>query len=162
MEFLSKSAASTKKIGKDFAKKIIAAESAAEQRKTALILALTGDLGGGKTTFLQGFAKGIGVKEKILSPTFVIFRKFPLLGSRRRKKNAFRHLYHFDCYRVRSAGEILSLDFGRIIADPSNIVVIEWADKVKGAIPELSVKIKFIFIGQNSRRIIIGNNACKK
>ncbi|MDP2910138.1 MAG: tRNA (adenosine(37)-N6)-threonylcarbamoyltransferase complex ATPase subunit type 1 TsaE, partial [bacterium] len=72
---IAKSAEETQKIAKNFARKIL---KETKGRKEALVFALRGDLGGGKTTFLQGFAKGLGVKEKITSPTFNIFKKFVL------------------------------------------------------------------------------------
>ena len=62
----------TQKLGEKFAKEILKLPL----QKTAVVLGLKGNLGGGKTTFLQGFAKGLGVGKKILSPTFVIMKKF--------------------------------------------------------------------------------------
>jgi len=64
----------TKKLGKIVAKKILKIK----RKRKAQVLGLEGDLGGGKTTFLQGFAKGLGIKEKILSPTFILMRKFQI------------------------------------------------------------------------------------
>ena len=64
----------TQKFGENFAKEILKLQP----QKQAIVLALHGNLGGGKTTFLQGFAKGLGIKEKILSPTFVIMKRFDI------------------------------------------------------------------------------------
>ena len=77
-EYLSKSSSQTKKLGESLAKKFLKEK----KQKGAKILGLEGDLGGGKTTFLQGFAKGLGLKEKILSPTFIIMRKFKIQNSK--------------------------------------------------------------------------------
>ena len=72
MEFITNNPCQTKKLGEKFAERILKEKL----KKRAFVIGLKGDLGGGKTTFLQGFAKGLGIKEKILSPTFIILRKF--------------------------------------------------------------------------------------
>ncbi len=97
----------------------------------ALILSLEGDLGGGKTTFLQGFAKGLGIKEKILSPTFVIMRKSKI----KNQKSKFNNFYHIDCYRIQKPKEILDLGWKEIIKNPRNIVAVEWAEKISKILP---------------------------
>ena len=73
-KYLSNNSFQTKKIGRDLAKKVLASRL----KEQAQVLSLEGELGGGKTTFLQGFAKGLGIKTKILSPSFVIMRSFEL------------------------------------------------------------------------------------
>lgn len=109
--------------------------------KKAVVLALIGNLGGGKTTFLQGFAKGLGIKEKINSPTFVIMKRFG-------------NFYHFDCYRIQKAKDILDLGFKEIISNPKNIVAIEWADKIKSLLPKDRIMIHFGLAGKNKRKIV--------
>ena len=105
-----------------------------------------GDLGGGKTTFLQGFARGLGIKERVLSPTFVLMRKFPI------PKRSFIHI---DCYRIKKAGELLDLGFKELISDHRNIVAIEWSDRIKRIMPKSSLLIKFEFIDKATRKIVI-------
>ena len=131
----------TQKLGEDLAKKVLRLP----QDGGATVLSLRGNLGGGKTTFLQGFAIGLGIKEKILSPTFVIMKKF--------KFGKNRNFYHFDCYRFDKAEDILELGFKEIISDPKNIVAIEWPEKVKKVLPKDFLKIKFKFIDKNKREI---------
>ena len=75
MRYLAYSTGQTRKIGEVFAKNI---EKTVLPENKALIIGLKGALGGGKTTFLQGFAKGLKIKERVLSPTFVIMRKFKI------------------------------------------------------------------------------------
>ncbi len=140
-KYLTTSPAQTKKLGEKLAEEILKKRL----KKTAFVIGLRGELGGGKTTFLQGFAKGLGIKEKILSPTFVIMKKF---------KASKGEFYHFDCYRVSKAKELLDLGFKEIISNPENIVVIEWADRIKKIMPEDSVWIKFDFIDEKTRKII--------
>jgi len=130
----------TKKLGEKFAKEILEKKP----KKTAFVVGLEGELGGGKTTFLQGFAKGLGIKEKILSPTFVIMKKF----------NDF---YHIDCYRIEKPKELLDLGFKKITSNPKNIIVIEWADRIRKIMPKHTLWIKFDFINEKRRRITFRN-----
>lgn len=120
-------------------------------RKNAVVVALVGELGSGKTTFAQDFAKAIGVKEKIKSPTFIIFRK-----SKIQPATSFKYFYHFDAYRIRDEKEILNLGWKEIINNPENIVLVEWADKIKKILPKNSVKINFKHKRKDKRAIIIG------
>ena len=105
-KYITKSFKETQKLGENFAKEIFNLP----QKNGAVVLALQGNLGGGKTTFLQGFAKGLGIKEKVLSPTFVILKKFRIANSN------FENFYHIDCYRLNKDKEILELDFKKIIS----------------------------------------------
>jgi tRNA threonylcarbamoyladenosine biosynthesis protein TsaE len=142
-EIITENYKQTQRIGQDLAKKIIKNKLP----KKATILALKGNLGSGKTTFLQGFAKGLDIKEKILSPTFVIMKKFKIT------KNKFNYFYHFDCYRFDNSKEIFDLGFKKIINDPKNIISIEWPDKIKKVLPKKIFIIEFKFIEENKREI---------
>jgi tRNA threonylcarbamoyladenosine biosynthesis protein TsaE len=145
--FLTRNEKGTEKLGEKIGKKILKEKL----DKTAKILALEGDLGGGKTTFLKGFAKGLGIKEKILSPTFILIKKFNI----KHRTSNFKHFYHIDCYRIEKAKEILNLGFKEIIKDPKNIVAIEWADKIKKILPKKVLKIKFKILEKKEREILI-------
>ena len=141
---ISKSPAQTKKLGK-----VLARDFLKKKSKKARVLALIGELGGGKTTFLQGLAEGLGAKSRILSPTFVIMRRSKIRNSR------FRDFYHIDCYRIRGTKEILSLGFKKIISNPRNIVAIEWADNIKKALPRGLMTLKLDFIDEKTRKITL-------
>ena len=119
--------------------------------ESAVVLSLKGNLGSGKTTFIQGFAKGLGVKEKILSPTFVIMKRFSI-----QDKN-WKNFYHIDCYRINKPEEILELGFKDIIADPKNIVAIEWPEKISKFLPKKTIYIEFKNIGESARDIRLGD-----
>lgn len=147
--FKTKGEKETKKIAINLAGEILKKK----ERKAAVILALEGDLGGGKTTFLQGFAKGLGIKEKILSPTFLIMKRFEITGGG--NKNGFKNFFHFDCYRTTSQKDIIDLGWEKIISFPENIIAVEWAEMIKKIIPKSAIKIKFDFIGKNKRKIFI-------
>ena len=135
---LSKNPGQTKKLGEILAKEILKEK----KQKKAFILGLKGDLGGGKTTFLQGFARGLGIKEKITSPTFIIMKKFS-------------NFYHFDCYRIQKPEELLNLGFKEIISDPQNIVAIEWAERVRKILPKEVLILTFEFINKRTREIVL-------
>jgi len=133
----------TKKIGEILAKEILSSPL----KNSAFTIGLEGDLGGGKTTFLQGFAKGLGIKERVLSPTFVLMKKF--------STSKFRNFYHIDCYRIKNKKEIMNLGFQKIISNPKNIVAIEWVDRIEKIIPQNTIWIIFKFIDKNKREIVI-------
>ncbi len=138
----------TKKIAEDFAKNILKRGFC----KKALVLALIGDLGSGKTTFLQGFAKGLRIKEKILSPSFVILKRFQVSSFK------FQDFYHFDCYRIQKPKEILDLGFKEIVSGPKNIVAIEWADRLSRVLPKNTITLSFDFLDKKTRKITISEN----
>jgi len=145
IEHITNSALETKKIGREIANKVLKRQNAAK----AQVLALEGDLGGGKTTLLQGFAKGLGIRQKILSPTFVILKKFKINHKR------FKFFYHIDCYRIKKTKEILELGFKKIVDDSKNIVVVEWSGRIKRILPQHTVFISFEVYNKNKRKIKI-------
>jgi tRNA threonylcarbamoyladenosine biosynthesis protein TsaE len=154
-KYLTKNPSQTKNLGK-----ILAEEALKTQPKgKALVIGLEGDLGGGKTTFLQGFAKGLGIKEKILSPTFIIMKKYELRSTKKQRNlHNFRlqtsYFYHIDCYRVKRPKEILDLGFKEIISNPKNIVAIEWSDRIRKILPKDALILKFEFINKTTREIV--------
>jgi tRNA threonylcarbamoyladenosine biosynthesis protein TsaE len=139
-KIVSVSTQQTQALAGQLAKKILADMPG----RGALVLALTGDLGSGKTTFTQGLAKGLGVKGRITSPTFVVMKRF-------------KNFYHFDCYRLQKPEEILELGWQEIIANPQNIVAIEWPEKIKKFLPKHLLQLNFAFLDQKKRRIVINN-----
>lgn len=136
----------TKNIAKTLAETVLE-----EQRgKGATVIALAGELGSGKTTFAQGFAKGLGVKERILSPTFILMKEFAI------RHPFFRAFYHIDCYRLDNpAQEFLRLGFKEIIANPRNVVAVEWADRIKKILPRDTLWIQFEHGDNNKRSIAV-------
>lgn len=149
MQVISFSAQQTKKLAAELAKKILARASRKQQ---ALVVALVGDLGAGKTIFVQGFAKALGIKHRIVSPTFLIMRNYQLRISN------YRRLWHVDAYRLHDAKEILPLDFKDILKDRHNILVIEWAEKIKPLLPKDAVWVRFKHGRRESERILIISN----
>ena len=114
----------------------------------ALVISLEGNLGGGKTTFLQGLANELGVK-KILSPTFVLLREYSLKGQ------SFRRFYHFDWYRLDDPQQVEVLGWSEKLADQQNIIAVEWGDKFPSLLPPSAIKIKFKLVQAKERELII-------
>ena len=145
LEIITDSASETQKAGEILAQEITKSKL---ENKKALVIGLEGELGSGKTTFVQGLAKGLKIKERITSPTFVILKKFDL-----RPATHFQNFYHIDCYRFTSADQLIDLGFREIMNQPENLIVIEWAERVKKILPKNSLWIAFKHLGQDKRRI---------
>lgn len=133
-EFITKNENQTRKIARLLAQEVL-------KSKKGIAIGLIGELGAGKTTFIQAFAKGLGIRNKITSPSFVILKKY-------------KNLYHIDCYRIKSYKDILTLDFQEIISN-NNIVIIEWAERIKRILPKNTIWIRFKIISNKERRIKI-------
>ena len=146
-KFISNNPSQTERIGKKIAQFFLSQKS----EKIPNVIILKGDLGGGKTTFLKGFAKGLGIKEKILSPTFVLIKKFDI----KNQTSNFKHFYHLDCYRIKKEKEILNLGFREMIKDHKNLVAIEWAERIEKILPKNVFEIIFKILGKRKREILI-------
>lgn len=112
------------------------------------VFTLQGELGAGKTTFAQGFAAGLGVKEKVLSPTFVIMKSYGIPSSK-------KTFYHIDCYRLKSEADLLALGWEEIATNPGNIILLEWPERVFGILPAAKTSVVFESMGKEQREIII-------
>lgn len=104
----------------------------------AILFALQGDLGAGKTHFVKGLAKELGIREEIISPTYTLVKEY-LINS---KKNA---LYHIDTWRMEAGERLIDLGFEQIIK-PGNIIAIEWLEKVKSEIDLQKDKITIVWV----------------
>ncbi len=135
----------------DFAKKF------ARTLKGGEVIGLIGELGAGKTVFARGLAAGLGLKQKITSPTFVLMRVYPVesrkagISSKTKlfngvnpvKRGTIKNFVHIDAYRIKTAGDLEAIGAQEYLADPESIVLIEWADRVKKLWPRKSTKIFF-------------------
>jgi len=139
--FISSSSAETKKFAERLARRLVRAKS---PRRHALVVALSGDLGSGKTTFVQGFFRGLGIKKRVTSPTFIIMRRSNIPHQTPR----FRNAYHVDAYRVRKSKELSQLGFKEILKNPENIVLIEWAERVR---PLLHRRAQFVVLSHEKK-----------
>ncbi len=118
----------------------------------ATVITLTGELGSGKTSFTQGFAEGLGIKERVTSPTFAIQKKYKLSSSGR---SDFEHLIHIDAYRIKDPKEILDLGWEEMVANPKNIIIVEWAEQIKEILPKNRVQINFEHTKDKKRKITV-------
>ena len=109
----------------------------------ASVLALHGDLGAGKTTFMQHFAKDLGVEEVVTSPTFVVMKKYEL------PTGDFKQLVHIDAYRIEELSEMGPLGFGGLLNDQDLIICIEWAENISDLLPEETVHINIEIVGDD-------------
>ena len=145
MEILSKNLNQTLEMAEQFVKKLLKYKD--NSRKMAQVVALYGDLGSGKTSFVQGCAKTIGISNTIISPTFVIERIYKISA------DSFTHFIHIDCYRIEDEKEIENLGWNEIINNPKNIIFSEWASKIEKILPKNTIKIYFEFESENTRKI---------
>jgi tRNA threonylcarbamoyladenosine biosynthesis protein TsaE len=129
MEFISRSAEQTRRLGMRLGGLI----------KSGDILCLEGDLGSGKTTLVQGVASGWGSLDGVSSPTFVLV-------------NVYRHPDGGVLYRLKDGREAEELDLDAMFE--TGAVIIEWADRIKAALPEESLWIKFSFVGDDQRDLV--------
>ncbi len=124
--------------------------------KHAGVLALYGDLGSGKTTFVQELAGVLGISEVVTSPTFVIMKTYKI-QNKQRPPNAHGSMYklffHIDCYRLESDAELANLGWRDILAEPTNLIAVEWADKVERLLPPEALRVRFKFIDDRTREI---------
>lgn len=139
MEVTTKNAQETKDLGKKLSVDL-----------ETNIFALSGDLGSGKTTFVQGFASALGVKD-IISPTFILMRTYDIAHEK------YKSLYHLDLYRLETQVEQSLKDLGieEVWEDPRNIVLIEWAEKARELIPKDAAWIYFENISEKAHKIRI-------
>lgn len=146
--FITKNSLETQKLGKVFSKRLNLFQSSTLPK----VIALYGELGSGKTTFVQGLAKELGIK-KIISPTFIIVRsykiRFKIYDLR------IKNFYHIDLYRVESSKDIEELGIKELINDPENIVVIEWAERMKNLLPKERIDVEFEYVNEDKRRVTI-------
>jgi len=147
MKFSSASEKQTFNFAKNFSKKLAG----------GVVLGLIGNLGAGKTVFTKGLAAGLGIKNHITSPTFVLMKAYPVKSRPARilpkaklfnrvnpvKSPNIKSLVHIDAYRVKSARDMIAIGADEYFGRPDTITVIEWADKIKKILPE---KTRFVKI----------------
>ena len=164
--YLSLSSKETQAFGEALARQLvrggdraIVRKSAESKKRTATVIALAGDLGAGKTTFVQGFFWGLGLKRHAQSPTFIIMRrhKIPVAPrASRRVPPRFTNIFHIDAYRLKEAKQMEALDFHEILADAGNVILIEWPERIKNILPRETIWISFKHgSDENERNIII-------
>ncbi len=138
-KYLTNNSLETENLGTAFAKTL----------KSRDIVLLYGALGAGKTTFVQGIAKGLGITDRILSPSFVLIRSHNVLFG------DIKNLNHIDLYRIEKPSEVKSLGLGEIIGESDSVSIIEWADRISNFKSKKGYKIVFEYLDENKREISI-------
>jgi len=140
MKYTSKSPKQTEQLGLKLAKKL----------KGGQILCLVGNLGSGKTCFVRGLARGLGIKQLITSPSFVFLKAFPVSNNRK-----IKYLVHLDCYRLKNKDKIDNIIPLEYFGKKDILVVIEWPERIKSKLPTRTQYIKFKILNNQQRKIII-------
>ena len=138
MIFTSKSIEQTQ----DLAKKL------AKQVTRGAIISLVGDLGTGKTTFTKGFAKQLGIKDHVTSPTFKLISEYQTTNY---------ILYHIDAYRMTGPSDFLNIGGEEYLTSSNGVTIIEWGDLLKDLLPSRTITVNFtrVVSPKESRKIII-------
>lgn len=120
------------------------AERLSEFAKPGMVIALNGDLGAGKTTFVKYFAKALGVRDTLSSPTFTVVREYT---------SGRMPLYHFDVYRVHDEEDLFEIGFYEYIDSKEGICLIEWANLIEELLPEKTLRIDILQGGTENERV---------
>ena len=119
-------------------------EALGERLKAGDVVATIGELGAGKTCFLQGLVRALGVTETATSPTFVLINQY----------RGRLPVYHVDAYRTESLTEILDLGLEELF-DGEGVTVVEWADKLLLLLPSRAIVVRISGLGDEPREIVI-------
>lgn len=119
-------------------------EALGRRLKAGDVVATIGELGAGKTCFLQGLARGLGVTETATSPTFVLINQY----------RGRLPVYHVDAYRTTSLAELLDLGLEEFFYG-EGVTVVEWADKLLPLLPPHAVTVRISGLGDEPREIVI-------
>ena len=141
MEIECHSVEETQKFASEFSKTI----------EVGSIISLNGNLGAGKTTFAQGFAQGMGIKQHVGSPTFKLVSEYS--GEKMK-------LFHVDCYRLKGIEDFLNMGGENLLLPENGVCLFEWASIIDGVLPDNTIIIDFIrFKNIPNKRLIrvLGN-----
>lgn len=146
MELLTNNDGETRKAGEEFGKTLSGGYS----------VFLYGNLGAGKTTFMQGLARGLGITHRIISPTFIIVRSYEIPGSHDSQQvQVIQKLYHVDLYRTQTRRDLEGVGLFDMLNDEYAVVAIEWPEKFGIPLPEKRYDIYFETLNENTRKIKI-------
>lgn len=146
MDYTTQKAEQTKTIAKAFTSSLEGGD----------IVALHGDLGAGKTTFVKGVAEALDIEDDITSPTFTLMNVYSL-GT---ENSELRTLVHIDTYRLKDAEELLDIGVEDYLGDPNTVCLVEWPEKIKTLLQgKKIIDVFFEHVGENERNIMIGSSS---
>jgi tRNA threonylcarbamoyladenosine biosynthesis protein TsaE len=119
-----------------------------QQANKSTVVFLSGELGAGKTTFTKAFAKEVGITEDITSPTFVILKRYEIVGS------VFKNLIHIDAYRLKGYDELVKIKFPDYLSNAENLIFIEWPEMVESQDLVADLTLKFNHSATEGERLI--------
>ena len=150
MKHLSKNPKETVNLAKFFAEELLKTKPG----KKALVVGFKGELGAGKTIFIKALLRSLGIKGRVVSPTFIFSRRYKLANQavksdssklRRRRSSPISTAWHFDVYRLTAGApkETKNIGLNEALKSAENLVLVEWADKVKNTLPKGTIWIEF-------------------
>lgn len=113
------------------------------------LIALSGDLGSGKTTFTQALAKALGIERRLISPTFVIVRTYAVEGN-----THINRFYHIDLYRLENEQQLATLGLEELLGDTQAVTVVEWPEKA-GQLLRPTIHLSFSYVDETTRTVVI-------
>lgn len=136
----------------NFAREVLARVPGAASRTRACLITLQGELGAGKTTFMQALARELGIAEAVQSPTFVLMKSYEIAYK------GYAKLVHIDAYRFDEPKQFEALKPEEFLGDAKNIVCIEWPERLEGVLPKADIALQFSHTGaQESREVRMQN-----
>ncbi len=143
---ITKNLSDTHSLASDFLNNLL--KKYKDKKNGAVVVGMYGDLGSGKTSFVQGVAKFLGVKDQIISPTFILQKRYELDSS---AQNIFSNLIHIDAYRMESSQELEHIKWDDLLKDENNLIFIEWPERVYQKMPEDHIRVVCAFIDKETR-----------
>ena len=135
---------------KDIAAGLLSLIQESGKNDSATVIALSGDLGAGKTTLVKEIARQLEITDPVISPTFVIMKKYGI-----RNTTDFENLIHIDAYRLDSGAELSKLGWTEIVSDKKNLVFVEWPERVADLIPKDCINVSLEHCEEGIREISV-------
>ncbi|MFZ1720020.1 MAG: tRNA (adenosine(37)-N6)-threonylcarbamoyltransferase complex ATPase subunit type 1 TsaE [Candidatus Moraniibacteriota bacterium] len=139
--FTTHSAEETREVGRNFARTL----------KPGTLVCFEGNLGAGKTTFIQGLLEGLGAEKPFVSPTFILMKQYDLTMP---TESGIKYIYHADAYRL-GAPEFREIGFEEWISDPDGVTLLEWPNRIAELLPEKRIEISLRTLSENEREISV-------
>jgi tRNA threonylcarbamoyladenosine biosynthesis protein TsaE len=133
------------------AEKILKVATLRAHKTGAVIIALEGDLGSGKTALCKALATKLGIVESVTSPTYVVMKVYEVTPP---FSETFTQLYHLDAYRIEDIDEMRPLHFSEVLAQSHALVCIEWAEHIASLLPVGTIFVHLSHVHNSDERII--------